>query len=233
MSVPPDVNSNTIARPRICGLAVASLGLGGIGFLGVTALLGLILGGVALYRIRKSKGTLTGRGLAIGGMALSIAMLCFAIPYAFENLRHLMTHTMVTAQSHRCIANLREAGARLQEYGSSHEGLLPDAATWSDALVAGGAAKEILSCNPRSSLACGYAMNAGVSGESLSKLPPNTVLLFESDRGWNGSGGGELAVFRHLESKNRMMNVLFADGSVHPVAENEIGGLRWNPGELK
>jgi prepilin-type processing-associated H-X9-DG protein len=233
MSVPSDVNSNPIARPRICGLAVASLGLGAIGFLGVTALLGLILGGVALYRIRRSKGNLTGTVPAIGGLVFSVVMLCLVIPYASKNLRHLMSRTTTTAQIHRCISNLRESGERLKDYATSHDGRLPDAVTWSDALVARGAAKEILSCNPRSSQTCGYAMNAGVSGKDLSKLPPNTVLLFESDRGWNGSGGGELAVFRHAGANGRVMHVLFADGSVHPVAEKETGGLQWNPGESR
>ncbi len=56
--------------PKTSGLAIASLVLGIFGICyGITGLIGLILGIVALKQIKDSNGMITGRGLAIGGIA--------------------------------------------------------------------------------------------------------------------------------------------------------------------
>jgi len=58
---------------RTSGLAIASLILAAVGpflFL-IPSLVGLVLGIVALVRIRRSEGQLTGGGLAIAGVCVS------------------------------------------------------------------------------------------------------------------------------------------------------------------
>ena len=65
---------------KTSGVAIASLILGILGFCGITALVGLILGIVALVKINRSGGRLSGQGLAIAGISVSGFMLLFSIP---------------------------------------------------------------------------------------------------------------------------------------------------------
>jgi hypothetical protein len=54
---------------------------------------------------------------------------------------------------------------------------------------------DVFVCPVRPQLRCGYAMNralGNVRPEEVSTDPAKTVLLFESDAGWNASGGIEL-----------------------------------------
>jgi peptidyl-prolyl cis-trans isomerase B (cyclophilin B) len=64
------------------GLAIASLVLSLTGFLaplGVTGLLGVILGHIALSQIKKSNGFEQGRGLALTGVIVGYVCLGFSL----------------------------------------------------------------------------------------------------------------------------------------------------------
>jgi len=69
------------AGPKTSGLAVASLvlGIAGLCTCGVTSLVGLILGIVALGKVNRSGGTLGGRGVAIGGIVASALTLLLGV----------------------------------------------------------------------------------------------------------------------------------------------------------
>lgn len=70
MNPPPPNFAAPAPHPKTSGLAVASLVLGILGFCtGVTGIAAVICGHMALSRIKKAAGTLTGSGLAIGGLA--------------------------------------------------------------------------------------------------------------------------------------------------------------------
>jgi hypothetical protein len=65
-----------VQPPPTSGKAIASLVLGIAGMLcGVTAIPGLILGGLALKDIRTSRGRLSGKGLAVAGIVISAIVL--------------------------------------------------------------------------------------------------------------------------------------------------------------
>ena len=64
-------------QPRTSGMAVASLVLG---ILGITALVGLILGIISLVQTNRSRGRLRGQGLAIAGICVSAFMMVFILP---------------------------------------------------------------------------------------------------------------------------------------------------------
>ena len=74
------------ALAQMSGMAVASLVLGIAGFLccfcGAPAIVGLILGILALNEISLSGGRLEGRGLAIAGIAVSGAVLASYLLFA-------------------------------------------------------------------------------------------------------------------------------------------------------
>src|SRR5947209_4015412 len=62
------VEALTTPPPKSSGLAIASVVLGMLGFCGITAVVGLILGVVALVKIKASQGRVVGRGFAIAGI---------------------------------------------------------------------------------------------------------------------------------------------------------------------
>ena len=75
---------------RVSGLAVASLVLGLVGFLfcGITSILAVIFGGIALSQIKNRPDELTGRGLAIAGLILGVVMMVLvALLFAFGSVK--------------------------------------------------------------------------------------------------------------------------------------------------
>jgi prepilin-type processing-associated H-X9-DG protein len=74
---------------------------------------------------------------------------------------------------------------------------------------------------------CAYAFNAKVAGLDQTKVDPETVVVFESDAGWNAAGGAELlpSSSRHT----RGIIVGFADGHAELVSQARLAGLRWDP----
>jgi type II secretory pathway pseudopilin PulG len=65
--------------PRTSGLAIAALVLSLLFCVPMAPLLGLVLGIVALMQIDKSKGALTGKGMAIGAIVVSLFTIVAAI----------------------------------------------------------------------------------------------------------------------------------------------------------
>jgi Domain of unknown function (DUF4190)/zinc-ribbon domain len=92
---------------KTSGLAIASLGLGilGINLCGIPCIIGIILGTVAISKINKSEGQLTGKGLAIGGIAfgsvslvLILSLAAIAIPNFFK-FQSKTKHNFLSFQS--------------------------------------------------------------------------------------------------------------------------------------
>jgi hypothetical protein len=108
----------------------------------------------------------------------------------------------------------------------ANKGAYPDADSWCDTIR-----KEVTSTNhyqcpeDPTHAACAYAYNAALSG--VKEPNPNTVMIFESDLGWNGSGGASNIIAKPRHG-NRVI-VGFASGQVRPVRTNELSQLRWNP----
>ena len=89
------------------------------------------------------------------------------------------------------------------------------------------ASPKVFQCPSEPGRRCAYAFNAKLDGKKESEINPQTVLLFESDPGWNGSGGaGALKPHKH---SSRLVNVAFADGSVHTIPRSQLSTLRWEP----
>ncbi len=100
------------AKPRQCGLALASLllGIAGLACLCVPAgIPGVICGHLARRRIRKSAGTLSGNGLALGGLVtgyVAIALLVLAGLYAAVAIPRVAESRQAT-RNDNCVANLK------------------------------------------------------------------------------------------------------------------------------
>ena len=101
-----------------CGLAIASLVLGILGVTCLTVLTGipaLILGFLALGKIRRARGLLTGDGLAIAGIVLG-ALSILAIPVIAGFLVPTLLRGRGEAYKIQCANNLKQLYAAAESY---------------------------------------------------------------------------------------------------------------------
>jgi len=112
-------------RSRISGLAIASLVVGILSLCGgLFSVVGLVLGIVALVRIGRSRGELTGQGLAIAGTALSgvglvVGLVTLAILFpVFERARE-------AGRKATCIANVKQLALASLMYATDYDDILP------------------------------------------------------------------------------------------------------------
>ena len=250
-------------KPKISKLAIASVSLGIVGLLargikvgmvlhpywlkillrnimGVLGILGVILGVVALVWIQISRGMLKSRAFAIFGMVL--AALLSGI-WWWEIYGHRSTtYRMV------CASNLSLLGNTILIYANDN-GQYPDPNQWCDLLLQHGrvvpkhfichfgTSAVVLQWPPNSGRICmwpelisNYAMNPNCRPNS----PPETVLLFEAEEGWNQFGGPEILSLENHEGQG--CNILFNDGTMRFVKPKEtsrfvkpveLGALKW------
>jgi hypothetical protein len=227
----PDVIVPPAEPPKTSGLAIASLVCGILGLCtGVTALVGLVLGIVALVKISKSEGRVGGKGLAIAGTCVSgcvTALMLIMIPVQMALLLPALSQAKSHAQTIMCQNQLKQQALAVHMYADDNDGVLPSGGKWCDALkMYLGGSTVVFHCpadnNPAAQ--CSYGFNARLSGLKLSKVNPATVVLFESNGGWNSAGGLEQLTSRH----GRVTLVALADGSVQQY-RGDPRQLRWDP----
>jgi hypothetical protein len=209
-------------------LAVASLVLGILGLCsaGISAIAGLVLGIVALTKIRQSAGQLGGQGLAIAGVCVSgVFLLLFPIQLGL--MLPAFGKAKQRAQTINCVSNLKQLGLAARSYANDHRETFPLSANWGDALQPYVGSPKVFRCaaDP-SDERCSYGYNSKLDGARVGDVNPSTVLLFEIDGGWNVSGGPSRMIAR---PRHHVYNVCFADGSVQQVSAGRLGQLRWEP----
>ena len=209
------------------GLAIASLVLGIVGMCGITALAGLILGIVSLVKINRSGGRMSGQGLAIGGICLSAFMLLVSIPFMAAMTLPALARAKQKAQTINCINNMKQLGLAVRVYAVNHNDQLPPAAAWCDKIQTNVGSPKVFECPSEPGRRCGYAFNTKLDGKKQSEIDPHTVLLFESEAGWNACGGaGDLQPHTH---SGRTVNVALADGAAMQIPLERLSTLRWDP----
>ena len=209
-------------------MAILALVFGPLGLFtcGITSVAGLILGIIALVKISNSKGALRGTGLAVAGTAIS-ALFIFVLP---AMLIPALVAAKAKAQAINCMNNERQLDLAIKMYADQHNNQYPPAATWCDAINNNVLSPNIFKCPTAAPTSrCDYAFNSKLDGIDQSKVSPQTVVLFESDGGWNASGGTELAVNPPRHNHNRTFTIAFADGHVEMVTADRLGTLRWDP----
>jgi len=181
----------------------------------------LALGVAAVIRVFASRGRLAGHDYAIAGSLVSAFGL-------------FVTSTLVypaVAETDRatCLSSIKEVALVLQLYAQDHDGRLPPAGRWCSGVMPYVHYAGILVCPEAPRLRSGYAFNRALSGCSVDKIPHphTTVLLYESDLGWNGAGGPETLV---KTPRHRGKDVFaFADGSARSLRRDQEGTLIWQP----
>lgn len=227
-SPPPLPNA---APAKMSGLAVTSLVLAVLGLFscGLTALFGLALGIIALVKVKNSQGRLTGSGLAIAGIVVS-AIFLVLLPVFAAMLLPALAAAKGRAQEIVCINNEKQLGMAIQLYETDNSNHFPPAATWCDAIKSKVGNDSFFKCpavNPDSQ--CDFAFNAALDGLDKSQVDPQTVMLFESDGGWNAHGGSELMIGHSRNRYGHRFIVTLADGAVIQEREADLNRLRWNP----
>ena len=191
----------------------------------ITSPVGLILGIISLVKISKSKGQLGGFGFALTGVivgALGLlvgpAMLLPALAAA-KNKAEVIT----------CLNHERQLALAIRIYAQEHNNQMPPADQWCDVISV--SSTNVFKC-PKSGLPtrCDYAFNAKLGGMYVDQISPKTVMLFESDGGWNANGGADQMVDppRHRAAYG-VYCVAFADGHVEMLRSTNLLKLRWDP----
>ena len=229
---PPPLPATPV-EVKTSGMAITSLVLGILGLCGITALVGLVLGIVALAKINRSGGRLSGQGLAIAGICVSGFMLFISIPFMAALTLPALARASQKAQRINCVNNMKQLALAVRMYAGEHEDQFPPAARWCDAIQGGNpalggiGASKVFQCPAEPGQPCSYAFNAKLDRKSEREINPQTVMLFESEAGWNSSGGAD-KLKPHPHSA-RAVNVAFADGSVHQLPLSQLSTLRWDP----
>ena len=196
-------------------------------FGGVPALVGLVLRGVERTRARRGRRNVRMRVLATGSLFAAVfAVMAFcavsiAIPRFSENRDR--------ANVMECFSHLHSLCSAMMMYAQDNADILPPAGAWSDAISEYVTNRSVFVCPTAPQRRSGYAFNRFLGGVRVSDIadPENTVLLYESDLGWNGAGGpGALASPPRYESSNL---VAFTEGNTELVTRGDEGALVWQP----
>ncbi|MBS3764602.1 MAG: hypothetical protein KGZ25_14990 [Planctomycetes bacterium] len=206
-----------------------AVALTGVGFLASS--LGVVLGLVGLRKLRWGK-VEDGEGLAIGGTVVSVigagtSLVLFCVVSLFISAMNARAEQLV------CEGHLRQLYIGMTMYSMDWEDNYPPADTWVDSLLKHMDADQnrskmpIFCCPSAPEKRCGYAFNARIDGIKTADIPSQTVLIYESELGWNGSGGAENTVKKARHPDGIM--VLFRDGTVRAVPPGEISKFQWAP----
>jgi prepilin-type processing-associated H-X9-DG protein len=204
----------------------------------LSATIGLILGIVALFQIRKRPGVLKGLKWAVVGVLIGgfLSASWFVGPSSWDLMRERPIH----------VNNLSRLAKALLIYANEDDkARFPPPDKWCDVLLESGyVTKQHFVC-PRHVFFLPFyrkpvlirpAPKKGRSHFALNPnakptSPPDTVLLFETKQGWNCSGGP--AVLSTENHEGRGCNVAFVDAHVSFVSTEQFGKLRWKPDDDK
>jgi len=230
---PPPLPSAAPPMPaESSGLAVTSLVLGILGLFtcGLTALFGLILGIMAMVKAKApGRGAAGSSGVALAGVIVSTIFLLM-IPIFAAMLLPALAAAKDRAQEISCLNNEKQLANAVRMYASDNKDQFPPSATWCDAIQSYVGSGKVFQCPAGDpSQRCHYAYNAKLGGLDGSKANPNTVLFYETEGGWNVSGGPELMLSHARHGHGRIFIIAFVDGHVETMSGSQLNTLRWDP----
>jgi prepilin-type processing-associated H-X9-DG protein len=182
-----------------------------------------------MKQIKESAGRLGGRGLALAGTITSaIALLLVPIAFLAAMLLPALAKAKSKAQTINCVNNVKQLGLGARLYSSDNNDVYPSGTNWCDALNQYVGMPKVYQCPADlAQLRSGYAFNAKLSGLAEKDVDPLTVMIFESDSGWNASGGKELMITQPRHGGRFVVGL--ADGSVQQFSAAQLQQLRWDP----
>lgn len=227
----PEVEQMPAGPPRTSPMAIWSLVLGILGcFTCITTIPGIILGVLGLKQVKEKPNEFSGSGLATAGIVVSaIAVVVSVILLPAAILFPVFSRAREQARSASCQVNIRQLCTAMAMYSTDYDSRYPPAAKWCDLTTPytkGRAAYRDLAAPDKE---CGYGLNSALGGawESDISDPAGTVIVFESDLGWNANGGPEAMIVksRHLGD----FNIGYADSHVTKIERSAVSSLTWQP----
>jgi len=127
------------------------------------------------------------------GWVLLILMSLFS-SWLWLNEWEVYVRSRESAYADQCRANVHQLAQAMRIYVEKNDDTFPPADKWCDAISPYVEDPKSFVCPERPRLKCGYAFNRALSGIRADNLENSgsLVVIFESDRGWNASGGKEL-----------------------------------------
>jgi len=190
---------------------------------GLMAIAGVVIGILAIKKGRDKSRILKTARFAIAGIVIGVVFFVF---WYFHS-----PGSTFTARK-RCAANLQVLGKWMILYAGDYDEQYPQAGKWCDLLteylkptIDNRLIEKCFICPANKKGRCGYAMNPNLSPRSQ----PGQVLLFETEGGWNQTGGPEILTVENHRGKG--CNVLFNDSHVEFVRAEEISELKWTISE--
>ena len=166
-------------------------------------------------------------GIGINGLLASLLSLVFAV-----SLLSPFPHRLgPLAQRTVCMGNLHGLGKAMMVYArDTGRTSYPTPDKWCDLLLENDyAAAQQLICKAAETQGdigrCHYAMNPDCEPNS----PPDVVLLFETEGGWNQYGGPEILTTENHRGEG--CNIAFADTHVEFVKTQGLSKLKWEAEE--
>jgi hypothetical protein len=210
----------------------------------LTAPFGLIAGIVSRVLSRKRPEQFGGKRLATAAIIIG-AFWIIAIPSGIYYGMVQMRRQFYTNQN--CFTHARSLTTSLRIISIANNGAYASADSWCDAISKEVTSKDHFKCpDDPEHVEVGFAYNEKLSG--VKDPNPRTVMIFEANLGWNGSGGlsNVIAKARHNGwapripgtnapskrsnfGRTQFVVVGFADGRVQPVAVEDLKLLQWEP----
>lgn len=170
-----------------------------------------------------------------------IAIVCFGGIFIVGLLAAIAIPNFVRArkqaQTNICHNHIEQLSSAMHQYVLAHDEKFPAAESWSDSIKGRLSSTNAFTCPLSPENSCAYAFNSQLAGKKLGEINPMTVMIFESDAGWNGSGGQDQMVARdhvpaadsHAVYGERVLHVVFVNGEFASMPESGLKSLRWNP----
>lgn len=223
------------APPKTSPAAIWSLVLGAVGLLtcglSLLEIPGLILGIIGLKRINEKPEELTGKGIAIAGIVTSaLAILAIGVGILLSAILFpVFNRARYQAQIAVCQNNVRQLCQSAMLYSQDYDGKYPPAASWCDAVKTYTKSPTVYKDPGALGKECGYGFNSALGGISEGDIAnaAGTVMIFESDNGWNANGGRDAMI---TKSRHGICFVLgYADSHVTRVSDSNLNSLIWEP----
>jgi hypothetical protein len=218
--------------PVTSGKAIASLVLGICSFctVGITGIIGLILGIAALGSIKREPARIKGSGLAIAGIIVSCVSFMFVLIQVAIFLPAL-TRAQTQAKRIASLNNLHQLSIAAIMYTEDNDGKFPPSANWPEAMWGYYKSEKILQSPLEPTAGRAYAMNANLDNRTINQIisPHRTVLFFECRFGSPPGGGPELLPDTPRAGGSRGYVFSFVDSHSEGVQQERLDQLKWDP----
>lgn len=220
--------ASRLPKRRYCGVAIAgfAFSIAGACTLGLTGLVGIVLGLIALARIRRSDGLLRGKGLAVSGLVLGGAWVVMLTLPAVVLLVAYHQEMVEAAWAERAQSNMQQVCAAALHYAEKNNSKFPSADSWLQSLTTQGYLKSSVVNDPgQPSRGRIFAMNALMGGSTIKQHHDLVVLFFEvTPSGPLAGGRGD---FPASPCHGNTFIVGFADGHAMRIDLDGLNNLCW------